>query len=74
MESSGSTPKVPLESARALCRGCGGTLAGRQRVACSARCRARLSRDQRDEARRARDAELRRLLEAALTMLKEETR
>ena len=47
-------------------------MVGRQRVACSARCRARLSRYQRDEARRVRDAELRRLLEGALTMLKGE--
>jgi hypothetical protein len=64
--------KVPLESARALCKRRGGPLVGRQRVACSARCRARRIRCERDEASRVRDVEMRRLLEAALMMLKEE--
>jgi hypothetical protein len=43
---------------------------GRQR-ACSARCRVALSRQRQEEARRARDAKLRALLEAALRRLGE---
>jgi hypothetical protein len=38
---------------------------------CSGRCRAARSRQRRDEARRVRDEEMRRLLDAALTILKE---
>ena len=58
MESSAPTAPVPVESARALCHGCGGPLVGRQKVACSAKCRAAMSRHR-------RDAELR---EALLTL------
>ncbi len=64
-------PKVRAESARALCRACGGPLVGPQRVACSARCRAGVSREQKAEVRRERDAEIRALLEAALEKLSE---
>ena len=63
---------VPLESARALCRGCGGPLVGRQRVACSSRCRATVSRQREAETRRARDTAIRSLLRAALERLREE--
>ena len=65
-------PQVPVESARALCRGCGGPLVGRQKTGCSARCRARVSRHRRADVQRARDAEIRALLEAALEKLRED--
>ena len=65
-------PEVPVESARALCRGCGGPLVGRQRVACSSRCRAVVSRERKAEVRRERDAEIRALLETALEKLRED--
>jgi predicted nucleic acid-binding Zn ribbon protein len=63
-------PEDPAESGRTLligsrCRGCGRPLTRRQR-ACSAKCRAALSRRPQDEARRARDAEVRALLVTAL--------
>lgn len=68
-------PGGPAEAARALvgapvrpCPGCGGPLEGRRR-ACSARCRAALSRRRREEARRERDREIRGLLVAALRAL-----
>ena len=51
--------------------GCGGPLVGRQRVACSSRCRAVVSRQRTVEARRQRDAEIRGLLEAVLEKLQE---
>jgi hypothetical protein len=66
------TPQVRAESARALCTGCGGPLVGRQRVGCSSRCRAVVSRQRKAEARRERDAEIRALLEAALEKLRED--
>jgi len=47
-------------------------LVGRQRVACSARCRAVVSRRRTAEARRERDAEIRGLLETALEKLRED--
>jgi predicted nucleic acid-binding Zn ribbon protein len=85
-----SAPEVPPESARALgvtatvesterqCPACGRPLTVRQRAGCSAKCRAALSRRRQDEARRARDREIRRLLltaqesiEAAWTKLED---
>jgi hypothetical protein len=57
-------PVVPVESARALCGGCGGPLAGRQKVACSGKCRAILSRLRRNRAAVERDKEVRAALEA----------
>ena len=60
---------VPLQSARALCRGCGTPLRGRQKTSCSARCRARMSRHRLNTAQQERDAEIRTLLEAALNKL-----
>jgi hypothetical protein len=71
MSPSSHRPQVRAESARALCRGCGGPLVGRQWVACSSRCRAVVSRQRKVEARRERDAEIRALLEAALKRLQE---
>jgi hypothetical protein len=47
-------------------------LVGRQRVACSSRCRAVVSRQRTVEARRARDTAIRSLLRAALERLREE--
>jgi hypothetical protein len=75
-----STPKlpVPLESARALCMGCGGPLLGRQKVACAGKCRAKVSRQRGAAvrlaerwAREKQNAELRALLETALGKLRE---
>ncbi len=73
-----SRPEHPAKAARALvagiplpCLGCGKPLQGRQRGACSAKCRAALSRRRREETRRERDAEIRGLLEAALRRLNE---
>ena len=66
------TPQVRAESARALRTGCGGPLVGRQRVGCSSRCRAVVSRQRKAEARRERHAEIRALLEAALEKLRED--
>lgn len=66
--------KVSPEAARALvvgsCPACGERLSGRQR-ACSGKCRAVLSRQRQEQARRERDAEVRGLLEAALRRLGE---
>ena len=53
------------------CIVCEGPLGGLTREACSAKCRATLSRRRRDEKRRARDQEVRALLLAALTRLEE---
>jgi hypothetical protein len=71
MESPVSRPKEPVESARALCKGCGGPLVGRQRTACSNRCRAAGSRQRKADAQRERNAEIRALLEAVLEKLRE---
>jgi hypothetical protein len=71
MSPSSPRPQVRAESARALCRGCGAPLVGRQRVACSSRCRAVVSRRREAETRRERDAEIRGLLKAALEKLQE---
>jgi pyruvate dehydrogenase E2 component (dihydrolipoyllysine-residue acetyltransferase) len=64
------------ESARALvaaserrCRVCEKPLARRQRGACSAKCRATLSRRRQDEARQALIQDVKSLLQAALTKL-----
>jgi len=80
MESPISRPPVPLESARALCMGCGGPLVGRQTVACSGKCRAQVSRQRATAARLAerwahekRDAEIRADLEALLRRLERPT-
>ena len=45
-------------------------MVGRQRVGCSSRCRAVVSRQRKAEARRERHAEIRALLEAALEKLR----
>ena len=55
-----------LDGAR--CPVCAGPLGGRQTV-CSPRCRAARHRDRLADARRERDGEVRRLLEAALRLL-----
>ena len=80
MSLTGQGPKVSPEAERALpsgilvnspgaCPGCGGPLKGRQK-ACSAKCRARLSRARR-EGDRAREVDLAvNLLEQAITRLR----
>jgi predicted nucleic acid-binding Zn ribbon protein len=69
------TPKVQPQAARAgyaapgvPCPICRQPLPAGRRV-CSGRCRAALSRTRRAEAQAARDAEVRRLLAAALRLL-----
>ena len=71
-----STPEVPLDAVRTplvvACRHCCAELALDSRATfCSGRCRAAWHRHQREEARRARDREVRALLEAALRKLEE---
>jgi hypothetical protein len=51
------------------CRACGHGLTGRQETTCSPRCRVAWHRRWRAEARAEREAELRRLLEAALRLV-----
>jgi predicted nucleic acid-binding Zn ribbon protein len=76
MASPSPRTKVPLQAARALlagpelpsCPGCDAVLAGRQQ-ACSGKCRAVLSRRRQASRQAARDAEIRRLLGAALRLL-----
>jgi predicted nucleic acid-binding Zn ribbon protein len=71
-------PEVPAEAARALqgaipvlcCPACGKPLRHGQR-ACSGKCRAALSRQRQEQARQARDQEIRVLLESALRRLSE---
>jgi hypothetical protein len=71
-----SAPDISQESVCTLlvgsrCPVCGRVeLRGRQTV-CSARCRRARSRQRQDEARRARNAEIRELLEAALKKLED---
>jgi hypothetical protein len=64
-------PRLLVESARAVCRGCAGPLVGRQKVACSGKCRAKASRRWRQIAGLSRDEEIRALLETALKKLGE---
>jgi predicted nucleic acid-binding Zn ribbon protein len=68
------TVRAPVvASPRAICEACGAPMAERKgKRACSAKCRAALSRRRSDEARRARDQEIRALLETALRMLGED--
>jgi predicted nucleic acid-binding Zn ribbon protein len=54
------------------CPICGRALSGRQKSACSDRCRATLSRSRRAEALQVRDQEVRKLLLAAIRILNEE--
>ncbi len=78
MAEADSVPGGPEKGARALvgasgvasCPGCGTPLEGR-RQACSARCRAALSRQRREATRQERDQEVRGLLVAALRRLGE---
>lgn len=71
-----TTPPSGSESVRtpvlaSLCPACGVIeLRGRQQV-CSAACRRKRSRQREADAARKRDAEIRALLEAALTKLRE---
>ena len=59
-----------VASPRATCEACRTpTVERKGKRACSARCRAVLSRQRKDEALRRRDQEIRALLEAALTTL-----
>ncbi len=76
-------PSCPEESERAplvspgggvvasagTCSICGAALTGRQRSACSAKCRAALSRRTRAEGQAERDRRMRELLEAALRVV-----
>jgi hypothetical protein len=71
-----STPQVPPEAVRTLvvacCRTCRVELRDGSRAAfCSGRCRAAWHRRHREEARAARDQQVRALLEAALRKLEE---
>ncbi len=52
-----------LDSFDRRCETCGTPLTGRQKSACSARCRAALSRRKRAEAQEERDQRLQRLVE-----------
>jgi pyruvate/2-oxoglutarate dehydrogenase complex dihydrolipoamide acyltransferase (E2) component len=68
---------APAESVRALvvaserrCSACGKPLTRRQRLACSAKCRATLSRRRQDAARRAQLQDVTSLLQAALAKLR----
>ncbi len=68
----------PLQGARApvvgssrTCQVCGKPLEGRERVCCSGRCRAVLSR-LREQARMERSRKIRRLLDMALRLLEQE--
>lgn len=81
MSTGASEPEVPLPGVRTPLRGDAGgatlcptcrraPLRGQQTV-CSPRCRVRRHRERRDAARRARDREIRGLLEAALRKLVE---
>jgi hypothetical protein len=65
------TVRAPVvASPRALCEACRALMAERKgKRARSGKCRAVLSRQRKDAARRARDQEIRALLEAALTKL-----
>jgi predicted nucleic acid-binding Zn ribbon protein len=65
------TVRAPVvASPRATCEACGAPMAERKgKSACSAKCRAVLSRRRHDEVRQARDHEIRALLELALTKL-----
>jgi predicted nucleic acid-binding Zn ribbon protein len=71
-----SDPDPNAESVRALlaasgepsCGNCGTPLAGRQRLACSARCRAVLSRNRQAKSRAARDQQIRMPLVTAQRM------
>lgn len=51
------------------CSACGKPLTGRQRLSCSGRCRAALSRKKKAEAQEERDRKIRGLLEEALGIL-----
>jgi predicted nucleic acid-binding Zn ribbon protein len=71
-------PEVPSEAVRTpsagdevgSCPVCGVLLTGRKdQETCSPRCRAKRHRERQAEARAARDAEIRRLLEAALRLV-----
>jgi predicted nucleic acid-binding Zn ribbon protein len=79
MSAADSRPQVPQEAERSavigspgpVCAACGGPRDPRKREACSDKCRAALSRRRKVDARRARDHEVRMLLETALRKLKE---
>lgn len=77
MPSPASNPENPATAARAplvaipepaACPACARPLVGNQ-LACSARCRAALSRQRQVQAREARDREIRSLLARALRLL-----
>jgi predicted nucleic acid-binding Zn ribbon protein len=77
MPRAGSGPEVRSAGVRALgvgsgreCPACGKPISGRQR-ACSAKCRAALSRQRRADRLKARDREIRGLLEVALKRLED---
>lgn len=80
MSEAASLPGGPAKGERALvgapgvasCPKCGDPLEGRRR-ACSAKCRATLSRRRREETRQERDREVRSLLLAALGRLGDPT-
>ena len=61
---------IPVASRRCPAEGCGRVLTDRQR-ACSARCRASLSRQRQAAAQRRRDARLATLLHEAIALLEE---
>jgi predicted nucleic acid-binding Zn ribbon protein len=63
--------RAVIGSPEPVCAICGGSLDPRKRAACSAKCRAALSRRRRKDAQRNRDEDIRALLETALKKLEE---